>query len=65
MKKYLLLLCPVLLSGCGVIVDSLVEGAIDRDRQKDDVRAHLRHGESVRDAERGAFEDEFYREMMN
>jgi hypothetical protein len=64
MKKYLLLLCPVILSNCGVVMDSIVDSALEREQHKDDVRAHLRHGDTIREAQEGAFEDQFYREMM-
>ena len=64
LQRTLLVLALPLLSNCGVVIDTLVDSAFDRERDKDDVRAHLRHGDTVREAQQGAFEDQFYREMM-
>lgn len=65
MKRLLLLLCPLVFTGCAAIADSLVEGAFERNREKNDVRYHLRHGDSVEEAQRGAREDEMFRELMS
>ena len=60
-SRPLLLLTPLLLTHCSVIADSLVDSAFDRERDKDDVRYHLRHGDTVHEAQQGAFEDQFFR----
>jgi hypothetical protein len=60
----LLPLLPFALSGCGAVVGALVDSAFEREHDKDRVRAHLRHGDSVEQAQRGAFEDEFFEEMQ-
>ncbi len=59
----LLALLPLALSGCGAVVGALVDSSIEREHDKDRVRSHLRHGDSVEQAQRGAFEDEFFEEM--
>lgn len=46
------------------LASSLLEDAIDRDRDKDRVRAHLRHGDTVEQAQKGAFEERFFEDMM-
>lgn len=58
-KLLLLFLAPMVLTNCSV--SGLIDDAIDRERDKDDVHRHLRHGDSIREAQRGAFEDQFFR----
>ena len=71
LKLLVLLLCPLLLSGCGAVASALVDVAIDSafdtdsDREKNDVRYHLRHGDSVGEAQRAAAEDQMFRELMS
>ena len=71
LKLLLLLLCPLLLSGCGAVASALVDVAIDNafdtdsNREKNDVRYHLRHGDSVGEAQRAAAEDQMFRELMS
>ena len=65
MKRLLLLLCPLVFTGCAAIAESMVDAAFDRNREKNDVRYHLRHGDSVEEAQRGAREDEMFRDLMS
>ena len=57
------------LSSCAQVADSLVSSMIDSafdsddDFEKNAVRAHLRHGDTVEQAQKGAFEDRFFMEM--
>jgi hypothetical protein len=71
LKLLPLLLCPLLLSGCGAVAVALVDVAIDNAfdsdsrREKNDVRRHLRHGDSIEEAQRGAAEDQMFRDLMS
>ena len=60
-------LASLSLSSCAQVAvglaSAMIEGAIDSDREKDAVRAHLRHGDTVEEAQRAAADDMFFMEM--
>jgi hypothetical protein len=45
------------------LADAMIDGALDSNFEKDATRAHLRHGDTVEDAQRAAFDDRFFMEM--
>ncbi|MCW1921277.1 hypothetical protein OKA05_01855 [Luteolibacter arcticus] len=63
----LVVLGSMALSSCAEMAVGLasaaLDSAIDRDREKDGVRAHLRHGDTVEEAQRAASDDRFFQEM--
>ena len=60
-------LASLSLSSCAQVASGLASAAIDsvfeRDREKDAVRSHLRHGDSVEEARKAASDDMFFMEM--
>ena len=58
---------PVSFELCPCVADSLVsamiDGAFERDFEKEAIRAHLRHGDTVEEAQKAAFDDRFFMEM--
>jgi hypothetical protein len=66
---YLLIvgLASLSLSSCAQVATGLASAAIDsifeRDVEKDAVRGHLRHGDTVEEARKAASDDMFFMEM--
>jgi hypothetical protein len=54
------------LSSCAQVAvglaDAMIDGALGNDFEKDATRAHLRHGDTVEEAQ-AAFDDRFFMEM--
>ena len=69
-SPYLLVvvLASMALSSCAEVAvglaSAMIDGAIDSDRDKDRVRSHLRHGDTVEEAQKAAADDRFFEEMM-
>lgn len=61
-----MLLACLCISSCGPMLEIAIASAFDGNsssrQEKQDVRRHLRHGDSIEQARRGAFEDEFFRQ---
>ncbi|RYD66513.1 MAG: hypothetical protein EOP83_04845 [Verrucomicrobiaceae bacterium] len=57
------------LSSCAQVASNLVSSMIDSafdsdgDFEKNAVRSHLRHGDTVEEAQKAAFDDRFFMEM--
>jgi hypothetical protein len=45
------------------MIDSVLDGDSASDFEKDATRAHLRHGDTVEEAQKAAFDDRFFMEM--